>query len=129
MKALTINKSDLRHNINMIKAQINKKIDKLIKIADFLNTTTDYLLERTNIDSPLSVITNNIVDEQLNELINNYARLNKLQRQEVNLYVTGLTVSLISVLNAFKVCHIKVNLYHFDRDTNTYFKKEVLRRI
>ena len=27
MKALTINKSDLRHNVNMIKAQINKKLD------------------------------------------------------------------------------------------------------
>lgn len=27
MKALTINKSDLRHNINMVKSQINRKID------------------------------------------------------------------------------------------------------
>lgn len=57
----------------------------------------------------------------------NFVIANKLQKQEVNLYVTGLTVALISVLNAFKVSHIKVNLYHFDRDTNTYFKQEVLR--
>lgn len=59
----------------------------------------------------------------------NFVVANKLQKQEVNLYVTGLTVALISVLNAFKVCHVKVNLYHFDRDTNTYFKQEVLRGI
>jgi len=27
MKSLTINKNDLRHNINMIKSQVNKKLD------------------------------------------------------------------------------------------------------
>ena len=61
-------------------------MDKLVRIADFLNTTTDYLLERTDNDAPLSDLTNNIVDEQLNELINNYARLNKLQRKDLIWY-------------------------------------------
>ena len=61
-------------------------MDKLIKIADFLNTTTDYLLERTNNDAPLSDLTNKVVDEQLNELINNYARLNNLQRKDLIWY-------------------------------------------
>ena len=41
------------------------KMDKLIRIADFLNTTTDYLLGRTDNDAPLNEVTNNIVDEQL----------------------------------------------------------------
>ncbi len=62
------------------------KMEKLIKIADFLNTTTDYLLGRTNNDAPLSEIMNNIVDDQLTELLNNYARLNKLQRQDLIWY-------------------------------------------
>lgn len=62
------------------------KMDKLIRIADFLNTTTDYLLGRTDNDAPLNEVTNNIVDEQLNELINNYARLNKLQRKDLIWY-------------------------------------------
>lgn len=66
------------------------------------------------------------LSSQVSHVIN-FVVANKLQKQEVNLYVTGLTVALISVLNAFKVSHIKVNLYHFDRDTNTYFKQEVLR--
>ena len=62
------------------------KMEKLIKIADFLNTTTDYLLGRTNDDSPLNDVMNNIVDEQLTELLNNYARLNELQRQDLIWY-------------------------------------------
>ena len=62
------------------------KMDKLIRIADFLNTSTDYLLERTNNDAPLSDTTNQVVDEQLNELINNYARLNNLQRKDLIWY-------------------------------------------
>lgn len=62
------------------------KMEKLIRIADFLNTTTDYLLERTDNDAPLNEVTNNIVDEQLNELINNYARLNNYQRKDLIWY-------------------------------------------
>ena len=49
------------------------KMDKLIRIADFLNTSTDYLLERTDNDAPLSDLSNKVVDEQLNELINNFS--------------------------------------------------------
>ena len=66
------------------------KMEKLIRIADFLNTTTDYLLERTNNDAPLKEVTNDIVDEQLNELINNYARLNKLQRKDLIWYSNAI---------------------------------------
>ena len=66
------------------------KMEKLIKIADFLNTTTDYLLGRTNDDSPLNDVMNNIVDEQLTELLNNYARLNKLQRQDLIWYSNAI---------------------------------------
>ena len=62
------------------------KIENLIKIADFLNTTTDYLLGRTNDDSPLSSVINNIADKELEELLNNYARLNKLQRKDLVWY-------------------------------------------
>lgn len=62
------------------------KMDKLVRIADFLNTTTDYLLGRIDNDAPLSDLTNTIVDEQLNELINNYARLNNYQRQDLIWY-------------------------------------------
>jgi hypothetical protein len=43
----------------------------------------------------------------------------------LNLYVTGLTVALIAVLN---VCHrngILVTLYHYNRDTDSYYPQTV----
>lgn len=46
--------------------------------------------------------------------------------QDLSLYVTGLTVALIATLNACKTMGVKVCLYHFDRDTNSYYKQEVL---
>lgn len=62
------------------------RLDNSVKIADFLNTSTDYLLGRTDDDSPLIDLANNVVDKQLNELINNYARLNNLQRKDLVWY-------------------------------------------
>lgn len=62
------------------------RLDKLIKIANFLNTSTDYLLERIDDESSLVDLSNNVVDDQLNELINNYARLNNLQRKDLVWY-------------------------------------------
>lgn len=67
------------------------KLDKVVKLADFLNTSTDYLLGRTNDDSPLVDLANNVVDEKLNELINNYARLNDLKRKDLVWYSGVLT--------------------------------------
>lgn len=68
----------------------NLKIEYLVKMADFLNTTIDYLLERTNNDSPLQEVIANIVDESQNELINNYAQLNNLQRKDLIWYSNAL---------------------------------------
>ena len=62
------------------------RLDNLVKIADFLNTSTDYLLGRIDDDSPLVDLANNVIDKQLNELINNYARLNNLQRKDLIWY-------------------------------------------
>lgn len=51
----------------------------------------------------------------------------KLQKvTELDLYVTGLTVALVAVLN---VCHstgIKVTLYHFDRNSGEYYPQAVV---
>ena len=43
----------------------------------------------------------------------------------LNLYVTGLTVALIAVLNVCKDEKIGVTLYHYDRSTGDYFTQEV----
>ena len=51
---------------------------------------------------------------------------NKLEGvHKLDLYVTGLTVALIAALNACRELNIKVTLYHFDRQTGTYYPQEV----
>lgn len=55
-----------------------------------------------------------------------YANLKELENGKLELYVTGLTVALIEVLNACRFLNIKVELYHFNRDTNGYFKQNVI---
>lgn len=60
--------------------------ETLVKLADFLNTSTDYLLGRIKDDTPLTQISNEIVDKQLTELLNNYARLNNVQKKDLIWY-------------------------------------------
>lgn len=55
-----------------------------------------------------------------------YSNLKELENGKLELYVTGLTVALIEVLNACKFLNIKVELYHFNRETNSYFKQNVI---
>lgn len=45
---------------------------------------------------------------------------------ELTLYVTGLTVALIEVLNVCKVLSIKLTLMHYNRETGEYYPQEVL---
>lgn len=52
-------------------------------------------------------------------------RLVSLNITKLNLYVTGLTVALIAVLNATRELNIKVTLWHFDRESDEYYKQEV----
>lgn len=52
-------------------------------------------------------------------------RLANLNITSLSLYVTGLTVALIAVLNATKELNIKVTLWHFDRETGKYYCQEV----
>ncbi len=44
----------------------------------------------------------------------------------LTVYVTGLTVALVEVIN---ICHekgVRLTLMHFDRNTGSYFPQEVL---
>ena len=46
--------------------------------------------------------------------------------KHIDLYVTGLTMALVSVMNAAKKHEMEITLYHFDRETGKYFPQEVL---
>ena len=45
--------------------------------------------------------------------------------KSLKLYVTGLTVALIAVLNVAHKNGIAVTLMHYDRNTNSYYRQEV----
>lgn len=52
-------------------------------------------------------------------------RLASLEITRLHLYVTGLTVALITVLNVARELGIKVTLWHFNRETGKYYSQEV----
>jgi hypothetical protein len=45
--------------------------------------------------------------------------------QELNLYVTGLTVALVTVINHCRQQGVRLTLWHFNRDTGDYFPQAV----
>lgn len=49
-----------------------------------------------------------------------------LDTNKIHLYVTGLTVALVEVINVCRELECELTLYHFDRDTNSYFPQNVL---
>lgn len=43
----------------------------------------------------------------------------------LHLYVTGLTVALVAVINACKKAGVKLVLWHFNRDNGDYYPQDV----
>lgn len=52
--------------------------------------------------------------------------LKDLKGQHLTLFVTGLTVALVTVINVCHTLDIQLTLMHFNRDTNDYFPQVVL---
>lgn len=44
---------------------------------------------------------------------------------ELNVYVTGVTTGLIEVVNACRLYNVDLVLFHYDRDSGTYFPQRV----
>lgn len=53
------------------------------------------------------------------------AKLRSLNANQLDLYVTDLTVALIAVLNAARELNVNVTLWHFDRESDEYYRQEV----
>ena len=64
--------------------------DMLIKLADYYNTSIDYLLCRTKYDMPIdSIKPDNITDKDFN-LLNKIRKLSDSDRDKVEAYIDGL---------------------------------------
>lgn len=70
--------------------RITPSIKVLHKIADYLNTTTDYLLGRIDTDIPLMKIKTNDITEEESQLLFDYRILSEDKRKELIWYVNAL---------------------------------------
>lgn len=69
-------------------------VETLCKMADFLNTSVDYLLERTDIQTPISQLTIEGLSANELEIIALYKKMGKEQRTKVLGFMLGLLESL-----------------------------------
>lgn len=89
-----ITQSELAHAIGVKQEAISSyehgrttfSVDVLIKLADYFNTSTDYLLERTDDESPIKNVNFNQLNNLSYRLINNFIMLNDDKKQEVIWY-------------------------------------------
>ncbi len=58
-------------------------IETLIKIADYLNTTTDYLLGRTDNDASISDLNIKSMNPKTYAMLNNFIMLNEKKKDDV----------------------------------------------
>lgn len=63
------------------------------------------------------------IEEQAIESLNKFVTKDVTN---INLYVTGLTVALISALNACKKLGITPKLFHYDKKKNKYFSQNII---
>ena len=63
--------------------------DNLNKLADYFQCSTDYLLDRTDDPTPVSLLSNNLSEEDT-KLLTNYKMLSKDTREILNIFIQSL---------------------------------------
>lgn len=69
-------------------------VETLCKMADFFNTSVDYLLERTDVQTPLSQLTIKGLSAEELEIIALYKKMSREQRTKVLGFMMGILESL-----------------------------------
>lgn len=64
--------------------------DMLIKLADFYNTSIDYLLCRTKYDMPIDEVKPNNISERDFIILNKINKLSSIHKEKVESYIDGL---------------------------------------
>lgn len=63
--------------------------EALCRLADYLGTSTDYLLERTNNPAPMDDVHTDVAEDEV-EMLLNYRRLSPAQRAKATGFVLGM---------------------------------------
>ncbi len=64
--------------------------DMLIKLADYYNTSIDYLLCRTNYDMPINRIKPNNINDTDFAILNKINNLSNIDKSKIEAYIDGL---------------------------------------
>lgn len=64
--------------------------DMLIKLADYYNTSIDYLLCRTNYDMPINKIKPNNINDTDFAILNKINNLSNMNKAKIESYIDGL---------------------------------------
>lgn len=86
----------------------------LIEGRHQINDVNDYIFKDAIVDVKDFEFFQEVISEKLEGV------------SHLDLYVTGLTVVLVEVINFCKNNNIDLCLYHFDRDTGGYFKQPIV---
>lgn len=65
--------------------------DMLIKLADYYNTSIDYLLNRTKYDMPIDRVKPNNVSDRDFSILNKINNLSNEDKAKIEAYIDGLT--------------------------------------
>lgn len=86
---------------------------------------TDYIFEG-DIENPLDFVSLfRLANRRVIEIVGAEGDKFNLAEDKLCVYVTGLTQATVAVINACINNQVKLELYHFDRDTNTYKPQEI----
>lgn len=113
--------------LNLALCNGRHKIPQATDGAIFENTITDVTNTRKMELIAMGRIWREIAGNNWIHLVDEYnAEYDADSDVVVNIYVTGLTVALISALNVCKKIGVKVVLWHYNNATGEYYNQEVL---
>lgn len=75
-------------------------------------------------DGPIDPVNVSAANKIARDRIKYFSR--KTGDMHVDIYVTGLTMALVSVLNVCRIHHLTVTLWHYNKETDNYFPQAVI---
>lgn len=92
-----------------------KKAMELCKGRHQIDSAVDGAVFPNAIEDPLDIL-----------MMDSIAETAVQDADELDLYVTGLSVALVSVINMCYKQGVKLTLYHYDRNSGIYYSQPVL---
>jgi len=119
MKKISLNLFKGRHELPANKSIFNKELKDVTNtkaIEDLARASLQLIAHSLGIEEELTIA----LDYGFDEVVFDFPR-----NMEVTIYVTGLTVALIAVLNVLRSYNAKVTLAHYNKVNDSYYFQEV----